>query len=157
MLRHAQTEATRPGSSDHVRRLTTTGLAEASAVGDHLRGTGTGVDLALCSSATRAQQTLAGLGVDCPTEITGEFYNAGGDQILAHLREVPDDVRSVLVVGHAPGLPALVHALADPATSDPSALAVLESRFPPAALARLQLTGDWAHLHRAALTELRLP
>ena len=157
VLLHAQTEATRPGSTDHARRLTAAGLAEAAAVGDHLRSTGTGVGLALCSSATRAQQTLAALGVDCPTEITGELYNAGGDRILAALREVPDDVRGVIVVAHAPGLPGLVYELADPETSDPQALAVLETQFPPATLATLQLTDDWAHLRQATLTELRLP
>ena len=108
-------------------------------------------------SSTRAQQTLAALGVDCPTEITGELYNAGGDRILAALREVPDDVRGVIVVAHAPGLPGLVYELADPETSDPQALAVLETQFPPATLATLQLTDDWAHLRQATLTELRLP
>lgn len=157
VLRHAQTEATRPGSTDHHRRLTATGLAEAAAVGEYLRGAGLGVQLALCSSATRAQQTLAGLGLQCPTAISGELYNAGSDRILAALHEVPDDVQGVLVVAHAPGLPALVHDLADPATSDPHALAVLERQFPPATLATLQPTDGWANLHRATLTGLRLP
>lgn len=157
VLRHAQTEATRPGHRDRERRLTPDGRAQAEALGEHLRGAGTAVDLALCSSAIRAQQTLAALGLGCPTEVTDAIYNAGAEEVLQRVRDVPDTVTSLLVVGHAPGLPTLAHELADPTSSDLEALALLDTRFPAGTLATLAHDGPWARLRAASLTGLRLP
>ena len=73
------------------------------------------------------------------------------------LRDLDGDCRTVLLVGHAPGVPAVAYELADPETSDPAALAAIDGRFPAATLARLELTGDWADLETAALVGVRLP
>ena len=157
LLRHATTEAFRPGVSDHARRLTPEGEREAAAVGDHLRAAGVALDLVLCSPATRARQTVQGLAEPAPVVISDRLYGAGGDEIVAVLREVPDDVRHLLVVGHAPGLPAVVHDLADPQASDPAAWESVRWRFPAAALAALEFSGSWAALERAALVRVRFP
>jgi phosphohistidine phosphatase len=157
VLRHAETEATRPGHRDHERRLTPHGQAQATALGDHLRTVGTSVDLALCSSALRAQQTLVALDLGSPIETLDALYNAGAEQILEHIREVSDEVSTLLVVGHAPGLPALAHELADGATSDPEALRFLDARFPACALATLRVHRPWSKLRTASLAALRLP
>ena len=58
VLRHAETEDVRPGSRDSQRRLTPDGERHAEEVGDYLREQGITVDAVLCSSATRAEQTL---------------------------------------------------------------------------------------------------
>ncbi len=146
VLRHAQTESTRPGSTDHARRLSSDGERQAAELGAHLQAAGTQVDVALCSSATRAQQTLEALGLDATNEVVDELYNAGGEEVLALLRELDDATRTVLVVGHAPGLPSVVHELADPATSDAQALAAIEWRFPACTLATLGVPGSWSTL-----------
>jgi phosphohistidine phosphatase len=157
LLRHAQTEDSRPGSADHARRLTREGEHQAAALGDDLRREHVEIALVLCSSATRAQQTVQALRMTAPVVVSDRLYNAGGDEILALVREVGDDVATILVAGHAPGLPSVVHELADPETSDPEALATLERRFPAGAMATMAVTQKWSDLERAALVSVRLP
>jgi phosphohistidine phosphatase len=157
LLRHAETEDTRPGSPDHARRLTPDGEQQAAALGDHVRRHHLDIDLVVCSSATRAQQTARAIGAAAPVVVSDRLYNAGGDEILALVRELDDEVAHVLVVGHAPGLPSVVHELADPETSDPEALATIERRFPAGTLATMAVTGEWSDLVQAALVSVRLP
>lgn len=156
VLRHAHTEGTRPAGTDRDRRLTAEGRAQALSVGKHLRDAGVAVDLALCSSAARARQTLEALGLGCAVEVSGELYNAGAETILAEVQMVADDVKTLLLVGHAPGMPALAYGLADPATSDPEALETLDTRFPTGTLATLQVDTPWSRLRSATLTGLHL-
>src|SRR4249920_1572761 len=151
VLRHAQTEDTRPGSKDSERRLTPDGEREALEVGDYLRSQGITVDAVLCSSAARARQTLEllKLGDELDpdhVEIADRFYNAGADTLIDAVRELPDDCRVALLVGHAPAAPSLVHELTDPASSSPEAVRAIESRFPAAALAQLEFDGDWSEI-----------
>jgi phosphohistidine phosphatase len=157
LLRHATTESARPGHHDRDRRLTEVGEREAAAVGDRLRADGVRVDLVLCSPATRTRQTVEGLGLAAPTVVTDQLYDAGGDEIVDLLRETDDTVDHLLVVAHAPGLPAVVHDLVDPEGSDAVALAIVGRRFPAGTLATLGVEGSWADLHRAVLLAVDLP
>jgi phosphohistidine phosphatase len=157
LLRHATTEHLRPGKPDPARRLTPHGEREAAAVGDHLRATAVRLDLVLCSPAVRARQTLDALRVTAPVVVSDLLYGAGGDEIVDLVRGMPDEVEHLLVVGHAPGLPAVVLDLADPGASDAEALATLERRFPAATLATLAVDAAWPALRSAALVSARLP
>jgi phosphohistidine phosphatase len=161
LLRHAQTEDTRPGGRDIDRQLTASGEEQAAAVGAHLATQRLTVDAVLCSSAARTRQTLSALGLVLPDarrlDVSSAYYNAGSDTLIAALRGQDADCRTVLLVGHAPGLPAVAYELADPNASDPAALAAIDGRFPAATLARLEFSGDWADLESAALVDVRLP
>jgi phosphohistidine phosphatase len=161
LLRHAQTEDTRPGGTDIDRALTAFGEEQARAVGAYLTGQRLVVDAVLCSAAVRARQTLTGLGLPLPdpsrTDISSDYYNAGSDTSVEALRGLDESCQVVLLVGHAPGVPAVAYELADPETSDPRALAAIDGRFPAAALARLEFTGAWADLETATLVDVRLP
>jgi phosphohistidine phosphatase len=162
VLRHAQTEDTRPGSRDSERRLTPDGERDAEQVGDYLRHQGIMIDTVLCSSAARARQTLELLKLGDQldpdrVEISDRFYNAGSDTLINAVHELPEYCHVALLVGHAPGAPSLVHELTDPATSRPEAVAALESRFPAAALAQLEYEGDWPQLDSGSLVSVRLP
>jgi phosphohistidine phosphatase len=157
LLRHARTEDVRPGAPDHARRLTPDGEQQAADLGEYLRREHVPIDLVVCSSATRARQTAEALPTTAPLVLSDRLYGAGGDEILALIRELDDDVAHVLLVGHAPGLPAVVHELADPETSDPRALTTLERCFPAGALAMMGVPGTWARLEHAALVSVRLP
>lgn len=151
LLRHAEAVSVAPGHHDQERPLTDEGVRQASAVGDALRAAGHEPDLVISSSARRTQQTAEALLLDCPVQIEHRVYNAGSDTILEALHELTDDPASVLVVGHAPGIPALAHDLADPTTSAPVALATIATRFPTATLCRLEFNSSWSELHEAAL------
>jgi phosphohistidine phosphatase len=161
LLRHAQTEDTRPGGRDFDRQLTAEGEEQARALGAFLADQGVTVDAVLCSAAVRTRQTLNELGLALPDasrlDLSSDYYNAGSDTLVEALRDLDQDCRTVLLVGHAPGVPAVAYALADPATSDPAALAAIDGRFPAATLARLEFTGDWPELETAALVGVRLP
>jgi phosphohistidine phosphatase len=162
VLRHAKTEDTRPGSKDSERRLTPDGERDALEVGDYLRGQGITIDAVLCSSAARAQQTLELLKLgEQPApdrvEIADLFYNAGGDTLINAVRELPDDCRVALLVGHAPAAPSLVHELTDSASSAPDAVRAIESRFPAAALAQLEFDGNWSEIDGCSLVAVRIP
>lgn len=158
LLRHAEAGDPPPGGGDIDRRLTADGEQQARAVGAAL-SVGPTVDTVLCSAAARTRQTfeLLGLRVDPErTDISRDYYNAGADTLVDALRGLDGDCRTVLLVGHAPGLPSVAYELADPETSDPAALAAIAGRFPIATLARLEFDGDWAELETAALVDVRL-
>lgn len=83
------------------------------------------------------------------------LYGATAEQILASVRSVDQQVTSVLVVGHNPGLQDLAVALAG---DDPDVVTRLSEKFPTGALAMVVLAGDsWSRLspgtaHLASLT-----
>jgi phosphohistidine phosphatase len=162
VLRHAKTEDTRPGSRDPDRRLTPEGERHAREAGDYLRGQGITVDTVLCSSAVRARQTLDLLKLGDQVspdriEVSDRFYNAGTDTLIAAVRELGDDCRVALVIGHAPGAPGLVYEITDPSSSTAEAVAAIDGRFPAAALAKLEFGGDWSELDACSLVSVWMP
>jgi phosphohistidine phosphatase len=162
VLRHAKSslEAQRPGStadSDHDRPLSGRGYDALRRLRRALEARAPNIEVVLCSSAVRTVATLEGIRASLPsTEVTidDELYGAGGDTWLDRCRPVGDDVAGVLVIGHNPGLEALVHHLAP--TGEPAALELLARGFPTGALAELAVPGPWSELafdscHLAAL------
>jgi phosphohistidine phosphatase len=162
VLRHAKTEDVRPGSKDSERRLTPDGERQAQEVGEYLQTQGITVDTVLCSSAVRARQTLELLKLGDQlradwVDIADGFYNAGTDTLITAVRELPDDCRVALLIGHAPGAPGVVYELTDPTSSAPEAVGAIESRFPAAALAQLEFDGNWSGMDAASLVSVRMP
>lgn len=156
MMRHADTEAVRPGHRDIHRQLTPRGLRDAAAAGRWLEDRHR-VDAVLCSPAARTRETLAELGIGAPAEFPEWLYDAGGEDILRGLRELDPLVGTALVVGHAPAVPAVVHDLTDPEESEPEALRSIQSRYPAGTVAVLRVEEAWAELTWAALVAVRLP
>jgi phosphohistidine phosphatase len=83
------------------------------------------------------------------------LYLAGAAQLLAVLHEVADTVRSVLLIGHNPGMHELAVALAEPAGTD-SPLRRLRTKFPTAALAEFTVLGPWSGMGRGTARLARL-
>ena len=144
LLRHAKAESYVAGARDDQRPLTARGRVQAAGAGDSLRGTT--IDHVLCSPSVRTRQTLEAIEVAGTVDVSGEIYDAGSDTILSELAILPEEAHTVLVVGHAPGIPGLARDLADPDDSDVDALDQVAAGFPPATLARLEFTGSWAEL-----------
>ncbi len=108
-------------------------------------------DHVLVSPAPRARAPLGGLGPgDAPplVEPVEALYLASAEQLLAVLHGVPETVRSVLLIGHNPGLHELAMTLPDgPATKHPDEAAKrLAAGFPTGALAEFAVAGSWAQL-----------
>lgn len=116
ILRHAQALSTEPGGTDKSRRLSPKGLADAKALGAVMFKQDMRPDLALCSPATRTRETLSavleGVGAETPADFPEVFYNAGADAYFAGIHGASDNVASLLVVGHNPGLHMLAAQLA---------------------------------------------
>ncbi|MBR7744556.1 histidine phosphatase family protein [Phycicoccus sp. BSK3Z-2] len=148
LLRHAKTEESNPGG-DHDRELTTRGRRDAAEAGRWLCRTGIGIDEVLCSTAERAKQTCEAVWEAGCSE--GEvhhdrrIYNASAEGIVDVIREADDDADVLMVVGHAPGIPALTELLADGEGSDEGHRLLAEG-FPTCGLAVLHYAGRWGEL-----------
>ena len=139
LVRHAKSSWADPDLDDHDRPLNGRGRRAAVRVGRHLRGAGLVPDLVLCSSAVRTRATLDRFAFPSGTTVSIEdpLYGAGADALLQRLRVVPDDVRSVLLLGHNPGVEDLAALLVDDRH-------VLPEKYPTAAVADLRLSiGRW--------------
>ncbi|MEN3120864.1 MULTISPECIES: histidine phosphatase family protein [Janibacter] len=162
LLRHAEPEPGRAGQDDRERPLSEPGRAQAQEVGRWLRERGLGCDEVMCSPALRTRETMqevaeAGCS-EAEVRIEHRLYNADAEDVLSVVRESTDDASVLLVIGHAPGLPAAASLLAD-GEGRAHAHECLGQGFPPAAAAVLRFSGHWEDLAfgAAQLDDFRLP
>lgn len=153
LMRHAEAATTGTDWRDISRELTPKGRTQAREVGELLARQR--IELVLSSPAARARQTTELLSLPVPIRYVDRLYNAGSRALLAELSGVPDQVRTVLIVGHAPGIPALAENLADRLHSSPEALALIRYNYPPATLVGLEFFGGWSALAEARLFSAR--
>jgi len=162
LLRHAKSAWDDPALADFKRPLAPRGKKAAPLMGREMARRGWLPDLALVSSAVRTRETweLAGaqLPAPCRTHFSEAIYEAAPWRILAEINNVPDEVGSLLVVGHNPGLELLAKLLAAPGSAA-AALDRLNARFPTAAIASLEVEPGWAELGAASarLTDFITP
>lgn len=145
LLRHGKS-AYPPGVSDHDRPLAPRGRRGAALAGAWITDNLPAIDRVLCSTAERTRQTLAASDLLQPAvlvDYTDEIYEAYTEELLALVTAAPPADHTLLLVGHAPGIPALAEQLAGP-DSDQDAVARMRVKFPTAAIAVLRLDGDWA-------------
>jgi phosphohistidine phosphatase len=154
ILRHAKSSWKDDGLEDHDRPLNRRGEDDAPRMGRLLRDRNLEPDLILSSTASRAHQTteraVAGGELSCPVELHERLYHAGPGELVEILRASPDECGRVMLVGHNPGLEALVAGLTGTA-----------QHLPTAALAQIELEIDgWTELEitgRAQLANLWCP
>lgn len=147
LLRHAKSSHDEPGLADHDRPLAPRGRRAAKAMGCYLRDHELSPGLVLCSSATRARQTLDGLagGIGNMTgevRIEPELYEASAAGLLERLRRIGDGAPSAMLIGHNPAIERLA---LDLAARGPD-LADLANKFPTGALAVLEFESAWGEL-----------
>lgn len=142
LMRHGKSSYL-DGVDDHERPLDERGRRQAAAAGDWIREHVGDVGAVICSTATRTRETLDRTGIEAGTRFESAIYGGSPDDILGEIAETDSEVRTLLVVGHAPGVPFTALTLADD-ESDPAAVAWLRAGFPTSALAVLEVGGDWA-------------
>ena len=156
LLRHGKAESPL-ADPDHERPLTERGLREAGLAGDLLAEYG--VDGVLCSTSRRTRQTLAATGLDVPATYSRRLYLAAPDEILADISETSEDVQTLLVVAHFPGLPETAAQL-DPSGQHTGSIL---DRFPTSAYAVITVPGEWSDLGPGSttvagtVTDFRIP
>jgi phosphohistidine phosphatase len=160
ILRHAKSSWDDPGLADHERPLAPRGRRAVEAIAAHLNAAGITPELVLCSSSRRTRETLEGVGVGGEHLIEPDLYGASCQEVLERLHRVPEEIESVMIVGHNPALQALVLRLADDeVATNGSYLAEVRRKFPTGALATLTFDGTWEELsaHSARLASYVRP
>lgn len=151
LVRHAKAEHVQ-GKPDHDRELAARGRRDAVAVGQWLSDPSHAVvhGLVLCSTSERTRQTLDGICAGgAPVQDTRfdeRIYDASAAHLLDVLREVPDTVKAVMMIGHAPGIPVLATALAHNDSGSSDVMDRISNGFPTSALAVLGFDGSWSRL-----------
>jgi phosphohistidine phosphatase len=141
ILRHAKSSWDDSTLSDHQRPLNARGERDAPRMGALARDERLFPDLIISSDAVRARLTAEAmaqaLGYRRQLLLDARLYHANPADILDVVRSaVADDVSTVMIVGHNPGLEELVAQL----TGEPEHL-------PTGALARIDLAIDsWSDL-----------
>lgn len=147
LVRHAQAK-NRSDGGDRERELTKTGRRVAQAVGARLASEGVRPELVVCSPAVRAVATCdelrrGGLRVQDVWTDAG-LYDADVDDVLDSIREVPHEVRTLLVIGHAPGVPLTAGQVADHTGHGEEILRRRLADWPPAGIGVVVHDGRWA-------------
>ena len=137
LLRHAEAAYGHPGVSDHDAPLSEVGSGAARRLGGYLAECGYRPTHVWCSSARRAQETLAQIAprlVAAPrVSVRTELYLASPRTLIAHIEESPAEATALLVVGHNPGIGTLAHSFSQGAA--PDVRDRIQQGFPPAAFA----------------------
>jgi phosphohistidine phosphatase len=157
VLRHAKS-AWPEDVPDHERPLAGRGRRDAPVMGRWLRTAGHVPDRVLCSTARRARETWelaqSALGASPAVSFDDRVYGASAAELLDLVRRAPRAAKTLLIVGHDPGIPELALMLAGDAPGrgavPGSTVDRMKEKFPTAAVAVLELTGNWARLGPSA-------
>jgi phosphohistidine phosphatase len=158
LLRHAKAARDLRDVADRDRPLEPRGRRDIALIREAMQKLGLLPDLVLVSPSKRTMQTLSGLEPWDETpliEPMEQLYPGESAAILAALQEVAETVRSVLVIGHNPGLHNVAVQLAGKADSELNRR--LRAKFPTAALAEFVVRGLWRDLETATLARLLVP
>lgn len=142
LLRHAKSDWSL-SADDIDRPLAERGQAQAPLAGRWLASNAGRIDLAIVSPARRARETwelvAAELASAPPARVDDLVYAASADRLLDVVRDVPDDVHTVVLVGHNPGMEQLA-----------SLLAGRDVIMRTANIAEIGIAGGWSELDAAS-------
>jgi phosphohistidine phosphatase len=147
LLRHGKSSWSDSTLADVDRPLAPRGERASRKLAKYIRRQRIQPALVLCSPSRRTRQTLeaveASLGKRCAVKVVPELYGASEHELLEQLRALPDSIRSVMLIGHNPGL----HNLALVLASRGADLLQLGEKFPTGALATLVVRSEgWTAL-----------
>ena len=142
LLRHAKSDWS-VGCADIDRPLAPRGRRQAPDAGAWLAKHVDAIDLAVVSSAERAQATwrLVAESLEAPPRVTvsDEPYAASAEELVEVVAGLPEEARTVVLVGHNPGLEDFAAML----TGEDVAL-------PTSAIAVIDIDGPWATVGEAS-------
>jgi phosphohistidine phosphatase len=158
LLRHAKS-AYPDGVADHDRPLAPRGRREAGLAGDWLRANLPAIDAVLCSTATRARETLADTGIDAPVRYLDRLYGATPGTVVDEITRVGDDVATLLLIAHEPTMSQVALGLASGASANTAAAERISTKFPTSAMAVLHFGRSWKYLElgSAELVDFHVP
>ena len=136
---------------DHDRPLKKRGRKDAGSMGKLLGDKKRVPALIYASTAERARETAGIVAEKCgyigEVHHLKQLYLAEPDTLVAVLHQVPDDVDSILLVGHNPGLEALTQVLGGKIVALPTAaIAHINITVEKWSKIKLSTRGELAHL-----------
>lgn len=148
LARHAKSSWGDVTLSDHDRPLNRRGRDAAPRVGRALSEAGFAPELVYSSTSARTRETWELLGPAFNTrpdvEFHRELYLASPRAVLDVIATAPDEVSTLLVLGHNPSTHALAAFLSR--TGRPDRIERLRYKFPTGAVAVIELEGGrWAN------------
>ncbi|MDZ4791139.1 MAG: histidine phosphatase family protein [Hyphomicrobiales bacterium] len=155
LFRHAKSSWEDKRLKDFDRPLAPRGEKAAERMGAYMAAKSVAPDLMLCSSSVRTRATLKLAGkkmVSAKTLHEDALYHASAGAMLTMLRALPPSVAHVMIVGHNPGLHALVLDLFGSGAREEILAAA--RKFPTAALAQIEF--DIAQWRRLGVGDGRL-
>src|ERR1700731_911783 len=150
LLRHAKSSWAEPGASDHERPLNRRGQEAAPRIGAYLARHGLIPDRVLCSTARRTRETWELVAAEAPAAPPAAFderiYDASPRTLLDVFRHAEPEAKSLLVVGHNPGLQEeATHLIAGGDLEDRERL---REKLPTGGLVVIDFAiADWSKLH----------
>jgi phosphohistidine phosphatase len=149
LIRHAKSSWDRPDLADLDRPLAPRGRETAPLMARYIKESGWQADLVLCSPATRVRETwqlmAPVLGGTVPCKTLRTIYLGAPSRLLETLRRAADDVETLMLIGHNPGLGHLAVNLCR--RGPKQALERMRTKFPTAALAVIQFDIErWGEL-----------
>ncbi|MFJ5830766.1 SixA phosphatase family protein [Streptomyces sp. NPDC093089] len=148
LVRHAK--AVRKGRpvNDVDRQLSKRGRGDAPRTGRWLADFGPGPDFVLCSPSRRTRQTwrLAAPALEDPPPVVYDerLYNAPPSKLVSVLAERAPGLRTVLLLGHNPGIHELAAALCG--SGPPDLLERVRAGFPTSGVVVVEVPGGWERL-----------
>ena len=145
LMRHGDAQRPAPGLEDFERALTEEGRAESRLIGQALAGAGMAPDTGLVSSARRAAETWRAAAEAFPKAVCEEargLYAASAAKLAAAVRERSERSRTLMVVGHNPGIHQYAIRLAVEAGDSDRATRPLSERFPTGSAAVFSFDSD---------------
>jgi phosphohistidine phosphatase len=134
---------------DHERPLTEAGRKEATRAGARLADSGLPIDLVLVSDSLRTRETWERAGAALKEAPEARFerklYEAERRDLLDLVREQPESVGTLVLLGHNPSIAEFAAHFAG--RGDRDALKRLGKGFPTSAIAVFEIEGDeWRKL-----------
>ena len=160
LVRHAK--AAQGGVADTARPLTAGGTTDAAGIGAWLSRLPLVPDRVVVSPALRAGETwerAAACLPSTPAPITDErIYLNTVDALRSVIHDTPDDVQTLVLVGHNPAIAQLANSLADK-HGDAAAMVELARGYPASGVAVFVTSTPWRQVQAgtAALTHFAAP
>lgn len=147
LLRHAKSDWEAEFVADFERPLAKRGKKAARRIANWMKDAGIFPEHVICSPAVRTRKTLARVSKvldlnEAEVEWADSIYEAEPQALLETLQHAPANVKSLMLVGHNPGLELLIEDLAVEAPTLPA-----DGKLMPAgALAVLETESAWREL-----------
>ena len=146
LMRHGEAERPAPGLEDFERALDAEGRVESRLMGKVLAQASLAPDLALVSSARRTMETWRAVAEAFPQAIDVQedrsLYGASAGRLAAAASLVAPRGRTLMMVGHNPGIHHYAVHLARQAGASDEAIKPLYDRFPTGSVAVFAVGDD---------------